>query len=251
MNPPREEIRKIRAQLQEYGQVGDANVFYWFQNRKSRSKHKLRHLQTSKQNHNSHQQQTPTSMIPSTIAPSSSSSSSSDHQKSSPKALNINKPFSMAFSNINDVSNSPTPSVNQTTMFQSPNPNDFLNEPFLFPIHHSSPGFYVSHDQLSNIVHHDVPHEQNSDSCTSLLFSEIMNHGSSKRENQANKVTRMESQLNYSIISTAPTTTPTVMLQTTASSTAMNHYIQGTTKLGIEIIIIIIIFGVLFYGLPT
>nr|CAD1823828.1 unnamed protein product [Ananas comosus var. bracteatus] len=44
VNPPRDEIRKIRAQLQEYGQVGDANVFYWFQNRKSRSKHKLRHL---------------------------------------------------------------------------------------------------------------------------------------------------------------------------------------------------------------
>jgi hypothetical protein len=47
VNPPRDEIRKIRAQLQEYGQVGDANVFYWFQNRKSRSKHKLRHLQLS------------------------------------------------------------------------------------------------------------------------------------------------------------------------------------------------------------
>ncbi|CAN6444203.1 unnamed protein product [Victoria cruziana] len=44
VNPPRDEIRKIRAQLQEYGQVGDANVFYWFQNRKSRSKHKQRHL---------------------------------------------------------------------------------------------------------------------------------------------------------------------------------------------------------------
>ncbi|KAL0844260.1 hypothetical protein Bca101_017506 [Brassica carinata] len=44
VNPPREEIRRIRAQLQEYGQVGDANVFYWFQNRKSRSKHKLRLL---------------------------------------------------------------------------------------------------------------------------------------------------------------------------------------------------------------
>ncbi|XP_047313030.1 WUSCHEL-related homeobox 8-like [Impatiens glandulifera] len=42
-NPPRDEIRKIRIQLQEYGEVGDANVFYWFQNRKSRSKHKLRH----------------------------------------------------------------------------------------------------------------------------------------------------------------------------------------------------------------
>ncbi|KAJ0262051.1 WUSCHEL-related homeobox 9 [Hirschfeldia incana] len=44
VNPPREEIRRIRARLQEYGQVGDASVFYWFQNRKSRSKHKLRLL---------------------------------------------------------------------------------------------------------------------------------------------------------------------------------------------------------------
>uniref|UniRef100_A0A0D9V3W8 Homeobox domain-containing protein n=1 Tax=Leersia perrieri TaxID=77586 RepID=A0A0D9V3W8_9ORYZ len=41
VNPPRDEIPRIRMQLQEYGQVGDANVFYWFQNRKSRSKNKL------------------------------------------------------------------------------------------------------------------------------------------------------------------------------------------------------------------
>lgn len=53
VNPPRDEIRKIRAQLQEYGQVGDANVFYWFQNRKSRSKHKLRQSQNLNNNNNS------------------------------------------------------------------------------------------------------------------------------------------------------------------------------------------------------
>ncbi|KAK1326860.1 WUSCHEL-related homeobox 8 [Acorus calamus] len=63
VNPPRDEIRRIRSQLQQFGQVGDANVFYWFQNRKSRSKHK-----------NCHRKITTTS--------SSSSSSSSD--KSSP-----------------------------------------------------------------------------------------------------------------------------------------------------------------------
>ncbi|KAI3796816.1 hypothetical protein L1987_39502 [Smallanthus sonchifolius] len=40
VNPPRDEIRRIRGRLQEYGQVGDANVFYWFQNRKSRAKQK-------------------------------------------------------------------------------------------------------------------------------------------------------------------------------------------------------------------
>uniref|UniRef100_A0A804RLS7 Homeobox domain-containing protein n=2 Tax=Zea mays TaxID=4577 RepID=A0A804RLS7_MAIZE len=42
VNPPHDEIPRIRMRLQEYGQVGDANVFYWFQNRKSRSKNKLR-----------------------------------------------------------------------------------------------------------------------------------------------------------------------------------------------------------------
>ncbi|CAO1948046.1 unnamed protein product [Urochloa humidicola] len=42
VNPPRDEIPRIRQRLQEYGNVGDANVFYWFQNRKSRSKNKLR-----------------------------------------------------------------------------------------------------------------------------------------------------------------------------------------------------------------
>jgi hypothetical protein len=36
MNPPREEIKKIRERLQEYGPIGEINVFYWFQNRKAR-----------------------------------------------------------------------------------------------------------------------------------------------------------------------------------------------------------------------
>ncbi|ESQ39735.1 hypothetical protein EUTSA_v10001099mg, partial [Eutrema salsugineum] len=45
VNPTRDEIQRIRIRLQEYGQIGEANVFYWFQNRKSRAKHKLRVLQ--------------------------------------------------------------------------------------------------------------------------------------------------------------------------------------------------------------
>ncbi|XP_019170446.1 PREDICTED: WUSCHEL-related homeobox 9-like [Ipomoea nil] len=47
VNPPKEEIRNSKTKLQDYGQVRDANVFYWFQNRKSRTKHKLRYVQTS------------------------------------------------------------------------------------------------------------------------------------------------------------------------------------------------------------
>ncbi|KAI9110059.1 hypothetical protein K1719_019100 [Acacia pycnantha] len=56
VNPPRDEIRKIIAQIQGYGQVVDANVFYWFQDSKSKSKHKLRHLHNSS-NNTSHQTQ--------------------------------------------------------------------------------------------------------------------------------------------------------------------------------------------------
>ncbi|OMO65243.1 hypothetical protein COLO4_31392 [Corchorus olitorius] len=86
VNPPRDEIRKIRAQLQEYGQVGDANVFYWFQNRKSRSKHKLRNLQNSKQPPQQNQQtlQTPPPITNITTLTAPSSSSSSSSEKSSP-----------------------------------------------------------------------------------------------------------------------------------------------------------------------
>lgn len=81
VNPPRDEIRRIRAQLLEYGQVGDANVFYWFQNRKSRSKHKQRTLQakmnaTALSGNRSGTQNSPS-------LPASSSSSSSD--KASPQ----------------------------------------------------------------------------------------------------------------------------------------------------------------------
>ncbi|XP_045821845.1 WUSCHEL-related homeobox 8-like [Trifolium pratense] len=36
MSPPKEEIKKIRERLLEYGPVGHVNVFYWFQNRKAR-----------------------------------------------------------------------------------------------------------------------------------------------------------------------------------------------------------------------
>ncbi|CAH2059503.1 unnamed protein product [Thlaspi arvense] len=83
VNPPREEIRRIRAQLQEYGQVGDANVFYWFQNRKSRSKHKLRLLH--KHSLPQHQQQQPQPLSSANSASSSSSSSSSSSKSTKPR----------------------------------------------------------------------------------------------------------------------------------------------------------------------
>ncbi|PSS24607.1 WUSCHEL-related homeobox like, partial [Actinidia chinensis var. chinensis] len=117
VNPPRDEIRKIRAQLQEYGQVGDANVFYWFQNRKSRTKHKQqRHLQSTKQHQ--HQQPPTTTAAASTAT---SSSSSSEKPSLSPKA-----------SPLVDVANSQAASVNQTYFFGGLDA-EFAPEGFYFP----------------------------------------------------------------------------------------------------------------------
>ncbi|KAL8208798.1 hypothetical protein R6Q57_008210 [Mikania cordata] len=45
VNPPKEETVKIRKLLEKFGSVGDANVFYWFQNRRSRSRRRQRQIQ--------------------------------------------------------------------------------------------------------------------------------------------------------------------------------------------------------------
>ncbi|XP_074587087.1 WUSCHEL-related homeobox 11-like [Curcuma longa] len=45
VNPPKEETARIRRLLEKFGAVGDANVFYWFQNRRSRSRRRQRQLQ--------------------------------------------------------------------------------------------------------------------------------------------------------------------------------------------------------------
>ena len=47
VNPPKEETVKIRKLLENFGPVGDANVFYWFQNRRSRSRRRQRQIQAA------------------------------------------------------------------------------------------------------------------------------------------------------------------------------------------------------------
>ncbi|KAL2502101.1 WUSCHEL-related homeobox 11 [Forsythia ovata] len=47
VNPPKEETVRIRKLLEKFGAVGDANVFYWFQNRRSRSRRRQRQIQSS------------------------------------------------------------------------------------------------------------------------------------------------------------------------------------------------------------
>ncbi|KAL4204698.1 hypothetical protein AMTRI_Chr01g133290 [Amborella trichopoda] len=136
VNPPREEIRRIRAQLQEYGQVGDANVFYWFQNRKSRSKHKHKQLHQSSAKPatpspptvpNQNYQPTPqSSQTP------NSSSSSSEKSEASPVQLGSIKPGATVnvMEGLN-AANSPTCSVNQVAYLGSqpePSPLFFQTE---------------------------------------------------------------------------------------------------------------------------
>ncbi|CAL9152899.1 unnamed protein product [Musa hybrid cultivar] len=47
VNPPKGETVRIRKLLEQFGSVGDANVFYWFQNRRSRFRRRQRQLQAS------------------------------------------------------------------------------------------------------------------------------------------------------------------------------------------------------------
>ncbi|MQL73043.1 hypothetical protein Taro_005385 [Colocasia esculenta] len=133
VNPPRDEIRRIRAQLQEYGQVGDANVFYWFQNRKCRSKQKQRHLQAARlqQPRNPTGNAAPPRLTVSAATTSSSSSSErasagSDSAGSDKTVLHGTTTVSGVAAAV-DVSNSPTASVNQNFLH-----GDIFPEPFYF-----------------------------------------------------------------------------------------------------------------------
>ncbi|KAF5728710.1 putative Homeobox-3 [Tripterygium wilfordii] len=235
VNPPRDEIRKIRAQLQEFGQVGDANVFYWFQNRKSRSKHKLRHLQNSSK-------QPPQQQITNHTPPPSASSSSSSSEKSSPneRSLSLKSPST----NHHVISNnSPTGSgsVNQTNYFQTQSDHQFASEvPYFFPVHQQGTGFLFS--ELSNVVHHD---QTVLGPCTSLLLSEMMSssstNGDTKKDHEEYKTMKLQpQQLSYSTATSVdpsintvvpPTSSVTTTVGLTVPSTIINQ-IQGVSESG-------------------
>ncbi|XP_057791332.1 WUSCHEL-related homeobox 9-like [Salvia miltiorrhiza] len=165
VNPPRDEIRRIRAQLQEFGHVGDANVFYWFQNRKSRSKHKLRNIQTTK---------------PRTPVTAAQASSSSSSDKSSPSRCNSNeKPPSLTSSTLIDLLNSPTTSVNQP----------FLAEPLLF-----------SGQESCAALTHGICFPDLSQTCSDVSLGDLVptNHGrSSKGEDDDQKAKLPQHQIGY------------------------------------------------------
>eukprot|EP00253_Pinus_taeda_P014646 PITA_14646 len=74
VSPPREQIKTIRARLEQFGEVQDTNVFYWFQNRKSKMKRRQRQLQAALRYNSSTETGTPSSSLsmstPSTSDPS-------------------------------------------------------------------------------------------------------------------------------------------------------------------------------------
>jgi len=94
VTPPREEIKRIRAELEEFGHVEDVNVFYWFQNRKTRAKRKPRlpAAQRSKSRTNSG--------VPSST--SSTSTSTSTSVQSKPITDLPNSPANSMHNNIGD-----------------------------------------------------------------------------------------------------------------------------------------------------
>ncbi|KAK6917640.1 Homeobox domain [Dillenia turbinata] len=218
VNPPRDEIRKIRAQLQEYGQVGDANVFYWFQNRKSRSKHKQRHLQQaskSSSSSSSTSQQVPSpppqQQTPPFTTKSLSSSSSSSSEKSSPNSQTfpITSPV-----NLIDIS----PSINQGFNFHAHN-DQFLSEQFLFPMVQPSGGVFTQglHSNFSDMstsvvghVHVHVPEHHHHHPHQNLFLTELMNQCASSQSmgEHEEKLVKLQMQqlAGYTMITTTTTT---------------------------------------------
>ncbi|XP_074341660.1 WUSCHEL-related homeobox 9-like [Apium graveolens] len=203
INPPRDEIRRIRVQLQEYGQVGDANVFYWFQNRKSRSKQKQQQRNT-KSNTN-----VPTTTALRMMPPPSYSSSSSG--KSSRKASrNKLAPFSVNIMTDNSL-NSPTASVNHHNFH--PTPRELLNEPLFFPVlsggnHASTFTQGLSFPEVAaNVVQvtddHTARNQSNILLSDLIMNDEPMNY--KKVEEEKNKSLPQQQLISYGAI---PTTMP-------------------------------------------
>ncbi|XP_042466442.1 WUSCHEL-related homeobox 11-like [Zingiber officinale] len=76
VNPPKNETVRIRKLLEKFGAVSDANVFYWFQNRRSRSRRRQRELQAASALASSSPPYSSSTARSSSASPSSSSSSS-------------------------------------------------------------------------------------------------------------------------------------------------------------------------------
>ena len=209
VNPPRDEIRKIRAQLQEYGQVGDANVFYWFQNRKSRSKHKQRNLQVSRQQ---------SRFSPAIPAGSSSSSSSSERSTGSQKALISAKVEEGSLKN--ETPSSPVAPVSKT--FIKEVNEDLYEEPFFFA---GLPEYCFSAADLACLV--GMP--EGSLGLCHGLFTDLM--GNEKLNKAAYEDGMVKKHLHHGYLDSMATTADITSAAAAKTTDTMANNLQGVYSL--------------------
>ncbi|XP_075499544.1 WUSCHEL-related homeobox 9-like isoform X1 [Primulina tabacum] len=208
VNPPRDEIRKIRAQLQEYGQVGDANVFYWFQNRKSRSKHKQRQLSniTKSQPQTTIPSPPISDVITTAVTVPASSSSSSD--KTSPDR-SAEKALSVGSTPVIDLLSSSTALVNQSFLQA---PRELLGDHFFFPVHQNNGGSTAAPGLTQGFCFPDLSTviDQGIGSCPSFQLSELMLMNNSVLKKAEDDKIRLQQEINPTIVTAPDSTVPAI-----------------------------------------
>ncbi|XP_073310261.1 uncharacterized protein [Primulina huaijiensis] len=225
VNPPRDEIRKIRAQLQEYGQVGDANVFYWFQNRKSRSKHKQRQLS----NITKSQPQTTTpsppisNVITTAVTVPASSSSSSD--KTSPNS-SAEKALSVGSTPVIDLLSYSTALVNQSFLQA---PRELLGDHFFFPVHQNNGGSTAAPGLTQRFCFPDLSTviDQGIGSCPSFQLSELMLMNNSVLKKAEDDKIRLQQEINPTIVTAPDSTVPAIFTPSLSITSPVDRILQG------------------------
>ncbi|MQL80606.1 hypothetical protein Taro_013065 [Colocasia esculenta] len=193
----------------EYGQVGDANVFYWFQNRKSRSKHKQRHLQSTRAQ--SRGNASSTSLVTAASVATSSSSSSSERSTGSEKTRPLS---SLGTTGVGpavvDVPISPVATASLSSFFQQTH-GEFSDESLL--LQQCPQEYCFSTTGFTSPV--GVPADHNTlGLCNGLFTDQLSQERCKSDEEQA----RLKTNLHHSYAAAAATaaTTPTT---TTANTT--------------------------------
>ncbi|KAK2402483.1 WUSCHEL-related homeobox [Trifolium repens] len=145
MNPPREEIKKIRERLQEYGPVGEINVFYWFQNRKARINKQTQpnNIPRKRKSKNSAAQTI-------TIPYNSFSSSSSYYQNASPNEIVV--PNNVEFPTNNGVVNLTNDSPNDTIFGNQNLATDYFHTPIQTDFQLPTPPLFSFPSQFPNMT---------------------------------------------------------------------------------------------------
>ncbi|KAL6542823.1 hypothetical protein OROHE_010343 [Orobanche hederae] len=219
VNPPRDEIRKIRFQLQEYGQVGDANVFYWFQNRKSRTKHKQR------QSLHPPKTTTPPRTGPTLSVAALPTPSSSSSDKSSPDTSHYEK-APPAGSSIHHVIDDELLLDNNSPAAASANQQPLIFQtPTCFPT--QRPSFVPSISPGLSAQGFCFPDHGNVGNCPNVLLGDelmVMSNGTFRK---ADDYEKMEIQQQEEEEFSTHVVNPIVVSSSLSFSSPTNHAFQG------------------------